>query len=126
MSILIVHPEGSAQVVSSSTHWSKGNVDRDLVGFAVLGALLGGFGGGEMAAPLPERALRLIFATWLAGRIFLMRLLSFCVHTAFFLHFFSFFQSFGYSCCMIYLMFASLGWEKEGRIMQPPKDRTNF
>jgi hypothetical protein len=94
MSILIVHPEGSAQVVSSSTHWSKGNVDRDLVGFAVLGALLGGFGGGEMAAPLPERALRLIFATWLAGRIFLMRLLSFCVHTAFFLHFFFIFSIF--------------------------------
>jgi len=52
------------QVVSCSTHWSKGNVDRDLAGFAVLGALLGGFGGGEMAALLPERALRLIFATW--------------------------------------------------------------
>ena len=76
------------QVVSSSTHWSKGNVDRDLVGFAVLGALLGGFGGGEMAALLPERALRLIFATWQGmartGGFFLMRLLSFCVHTAFF------------------------------------------
>ncbi|CAL1143530.1 unnamed protein product [Cladocopium goreaui] len=53
-------------VVSCSTHWSKGNVDRDLAGFAVLGALLGGFGGGEMAALLPERALRLIFAAVLS------------------------------------------------------------
>ena len=54
----------TAQVVSTSTHWSKGNVDRGLVGFAVLGALLGGFAGGALAAFLPERALRLIFATW--------------------------------------------------------------
>ena len=54
----------SAQVVSTSTHWSKGNVDRELVGFAVLGALVGGFAGGSVAALLPERALRLIFATW--------------------------------------------------------------
>ena len=49
------------QVVSTSTHWSKGNVDRELVAFAIVGALLGGFLGGSIAAILPERALRLIF-----------------------------------------------------------------
>ena len=52
------------QVVSTSTHWSKGNVDRELVAFAIFGALLGGFLGGSIAAILPERALRLIFVPW--------------------------------------------------------------
>ena len=51
-----------SQVVSTTTHWSKGNVDRALVGFAVLGALLGGFTGGHVASLLPERALRLVFS----------------------------------------------------------------
>ena len=36
-------------------------MDRELVAFAVFGALLGGFLGGSIAAILPERALRLIF-----------------------------------------------------------------
>lgn len=53
-------------VVSTSTHWSKGNVDRELVAFAIFGALLGGFGGGSIAAILPERALRMIFAAVLS------------------------------------------------------------
>ena len=53
-------------MVSTSTHWQKGNVERGLVLFAVLGALLGGLGGGAAAALLPERLLRLVFASVLS------------------------------------------------------------
>lgn len=72
LALLFSFPQSEAQgsallamllpsVVSTTTHWSKGNVDRAVVGFAVLGAVLGGFSGGSVAAVLPERALRMVF-----------------------------------------------------------------
>mmetsp|Transcript_16326 Transcript_16326/g.35776 ORF Transcript_16326/g.35776 Transcript_16326/m.35776 type:complete len:337 (+) Transcript_16326:101-1111(+) len=49
-------------VVSTTTHWRNGNVDRSLVVMAVIGALLGGALGGSLASSLPENALRAVFA----------------------------------------------------------------
>uniref|UniRef100_A0A7R9ZZ69 Membrane transporter protein n=1 Tax=Pyrodinium bahamense TaxID=73915 RepID=A0A7R9ZZ69_9DINO len=53
--------------VSALTHWRRGNVDRSLVGGAVLGALVGGWSGSLVAASLPERALRAVFAAVLGA-----------------------------------------------------------
>merc|ERR1711972_1107625 len=53
-------------VVSPYTHWSRGNVDRQLVAYAVAGALAGGVGGSLAAAGLPERTLRMVFSAVLA------------------------------------------------------------
>merc|ERR1712066_156100 len=54
-------------VVSTTTHWRRGNVDRQLVVFAVTGALAGGVAGSLAAAGLPERTLRIVFSTVLAA-----------------------------------------------------------
>jgi len=54
-------------ITSTLTHLQKGNVDRSLVGGAVLGALAGSSVGSTVAARLPERALRMVFAVVLAG-----------------------------------------------------------
>jgi len=54
-------------VVSTTTHWRRGNVDRQLVAYAVTGALAGGVAGSLAAAQLPERALRIVFSVVLAA-----------------------------------------------------------
>jgi len=49
-------------VVSTFTHYQKGNIDRALVRGAVAGALAGGVFGSLIPSFLPERVLRIIFA----------------------------------------------------------------
>ncbi|CAK0878755.1 unnamed protein product, partial [Prorocentrum cordatum] len=53
-------------VVSMTTHWGKGNVDRSIAPFAVAGALAGGLAGSCVAAVAPERTLRIVFSVVLA------------------------------------------------------------
>eukprot|EP00446_Apocalathium_sp_SHHI-4_P000833 CAMPEP_0177184058 /NCGR_PEP_ID=MMETSP0367-20130122/17355_1 /TAXON_ID=447022 ORGANISM="Scrippsiella hangoei-like, Strain SHHI-4" /NCGR_SAMPLE_ID=MMETSP0367 /ASSEMBLY_ACC=CAM_ASM_000362 /LENGTH=342 /DNA_ID=CAMNT_0018631149 /DNA_START=32 /DNA_END=1060 /DNA_ORIENTATION=+ len=53
-------------IVSTYTHWSKGNVDKGIVAYAVAGALMGGVAGSMAAAHLPEKALRIAFSVVLA------------------------------------------------------------
>jgi len=54
-------------VVSLRTHWQKGNFDRRLAMGAVAGAVIGGWLGSRIAADLPEKSLRLVFAVVLTG-----------------------------------------------------------